>query len=157
MRILVVSDSHGNIASLHAAVQLAGEVDCAIHLGDYAGDSRALSKMTGVPVYAVRGNCDFSREYEPEQVISLEGVRIFATHGHKYDVGTGVYRLALRAEEMGCDIALYGHTHVSAIEAQGHLLIVNPGSPSQPRMGRKRSVAVLELAGKDVFPRILTF
>jgi putative phosphoesterase len=157
MRVLVISDSHGSVASLRAAVKAAGDIDCAIHLGDYTGDSRVLSEMTGLPVYAVRGNCDLSLEYESEEVICLEGARIYATHGHKYGVNAGIYGLAQRAEELGCCVALYGHTHVSAIEAQGRLLLVNPGSPFQPRQGRKRSVAVLTIAGKDVFPKIVTF
>ena len=157
MQVLVVSDSHGSIASLRAAIKAVGNIDCAIHLGDYAADAHGLSEMAGLRVYAVRGNCDLSLEYRPEEIICLEGARIFATHGHKYGVNAGTFELAQKAEESGCGVALYGHTHVSAIAAQGSLLLVNPGSPFQPRQGRKRSVAVLTIEGKDVYPKIVTF
>lgn len=156
IRACIVSDSHGNLAALRLAVEAAGEVDCYIHLGDGVGDAHVLMDMTKKPVYAVRGNCDLSLEFLPDDVVTLGETRIFMTHGHKYGVGAGTFALAQQAEERNCSVALYGHTHVSSVEAQGRILVVNPGSPSLPRLGRKRSVAVLLIAGNDVFPRIVT-
>lgn len=157
MKVCVISDSHNGMSALRAAVKAAGGVDCYIHLGDVVGDARALGEMTGLPVYAVRGNCDWSLEYETEDVITLDGVRLFITHGHKYNVNGGTYALAACAQELACAAALYGHTHVSSIEADGALLIVNPGSPTTPRLGRKRSVALLTIEGGEVYPKIVTF
>lgn len=152
-----MSDSHGGLPELRLAAKAVGKIDCAFHLGDFARDSRVLGELTRVPVYAVKGNCDVSLDYETERVVTLEGARIFMTHGHLYGVKTGIWTLAERAEELGCAVALYGHTHVSAIEAQGPLLLVNPGSPSRPLDGRKRSVVVLEIEHGDVYPKIIIF
>ena len=55
------------------------------------------------------------------------------------------YRLMLRAQELYCAVALYGHTHVSEIEYAGGVQIVCPGSPSVPRRGRRKSFAKLEI------------
>ncbi len=55
------------------------------------------------------------------------------------------YRLMLRAQELYCAVALYGHTHVSGIEYAGGVQIVCPGSPSVPRRGRRKSFAKLEI------------
>ena len=59
----------------------------------------------------------------------------------------------LRAQELYCAVALYGHTHVSEIEYAGGVQIVcpgspsvpRPGSPSVPRRGRRKSFAKLEI------------
>ena len=157
MRILVMSDSHGGLSEIRLAARAAGEIDCALHLGDFAGDSRALASLLKVPVHAVRGNCDAGPGYETEKVVVLDGARIFMAHGHLYGVKTGVWALAERAEALGCAVALYGHTHISAVAAQGPMLLVNPGSPSRPALGRNRSVAVLEIENGDVRPKIITF
>lgn len=157
MRVLVMSDSHGGLSEIRLAARAAGEIDCALHLGDFAGDARALASLLKAPIHAVRGNCDASPGYETEKVVTLAGARIFMTHGHLYGVKSGVWALAERAEALGCAAALYGHTHVSSVAAQGPMLLVNPGSPSRPVLGRKRSVAVLEIENGDVRPRIITF
>lgn len=157
MRVLVMADSHGGLGEMRLGLRAAGEIDCAIHLGDFASDARALERLADVPVYAVRGNCDFGADLPAETVVTLGGVRLFAAHGHTFDVRFSVDALAARAEALGCAVALYGHTHVSMLEAQGKLLILNPGSPKLPRGGRRRSVAVLSIEAGEVFPQIVTF
>ena len=47
------------------------------------------------------------------------------------------YRLMLRAQELYCAVALYGHMHVSEIEYAGGVQIVCPG--------RRKSFAKLEI------------
>lgn len=152
-----MADSHGGQSEIRLALAAVAKIDCAIHLGDFAADARTLEKLAGVPVYAVRGNCDIASDLPAEAVFTLENTRLFATHGHLYGVGANLYALAGRAEALHCAAALYGHTHVSLVEAQGPLLLINPGSPKQPRAGRRRSVAVLEIGAGGVFPTIVTF
>ncbi|HIY99711.1 MAG TPA: YfcE family phosphodiesterase, partial [Firmicutes bacterium] len=72
-------------------------------------------------------NCDFSYGLE-EAVIEAEQVRIFCCHGHKYGVKSGLGRLAARAKELDCSVALYGHTHRADISEVGGVLCVNPGA-----------------------------
>ena len=42
-------------------------------------------------------------------------------------------KLCYAAEEEGCKIAMYGHTHYPANSVYGGIIVVNPGSVSQPR------------------------
>ena len=59
MRILVVSDTHGNYQLLRQVVKAAGSVDLLLHAGDGSSD---LSKLTRefptLSLAAVAGNCD---------------------------------------------------------------------------------------------------
>jgi putative phosphoesterase len=50
---------------------------------------------------------------------------------------------------------LFGHTHVPLLQADGELLVVNPGSMSLPRQGSKPSCAVLEVDGSDINVKML--
>lgn len=169
-RIGVISDTHGSPASISAAVRAAGKVDGWFHLGDCASDAKRLRELTGLPVFSVLGNCDgysvpdavedsfLSGEKGPasERVVTVEGARIFLTHGHHYDVDIGPWTLSYRAEELNASAALYGHTHRAFLSAYGKVLILNPGSPSRPRGLSKPGFAILEVNGGDVNARLIT-
>lgn len=77
------------------------------------------------------------------------------THGHAYAIALNSYRLMLRAQELDCAVALYGHTHVSGIEYAGGVQIVCPGSPSVPRRGRRKSFAKLEIENGSAMASIV--
>ena len=155
MRVGVISDTHGAAAGLARALGALPNAEAWIHLGDVTGDARLLEKQAGVPVYAVRGNCDLDVRTPAEQVITLAGVRLLLCHGHQYGVRWDRTRLFYRAQELGCALALYGHTHVSLVEASGAVLAVNPGSPYLPRDGRAPSIALLTIEAGEVYSEIL--
>ena len=46
-------------------------------------------------------------------------------------------RITYRAEELGCDIALYGHTHIPDISYLGKVKVICPGSLTEPRQQRR--------------------
>lgn len=144
MRIGVISDTHGNVSAIRKVIRAAGEVDGWIHLGDNFTDAGFLG--SDVPVYAVGGNCDY--DGENELVIGLGGARVLITHGHFYGVRQSPQKLLYRAEELGCKAALFGHTHVPVLDEEGEILLLNPGSPSIPRGGSKRSFALLYIDEK---------
>ena len=163
MRIAVISDTHGSLSSVDRCILRAGDVEGWLHLGDVRYDARYLAEKTGRPVYSVYGNCDGGcglacpEEVFPipqtapasERVVTINGVRVFICHGHNYDVDLAPFTLSYRARELDCGAALYGHTHIASLEAYGGLLLLNPGSPSRPRAGRKPSFAILTvLEGK---------
>jgi hypothetical protein len=58
--------------------------------------------------------------------ISLDGVNIFATHGHKFNKN---FMPNLAPDE----VLLHGHTHVPVCEKVGENMIFNPGSVSIPK------------------------
>lgn len=129
MRILVLSDSHGNSARMRALYR-DGNWNAVIFLGDGSRDADELADITGgIPVYRVKGNCDMFMCDAPEiQYIFLGGKKIMLTHGHLYSVKSGLMRLSLAAREQGADAVLFGHTHNQFIDESENLLILNPGS-----------------------------
>jgi len=131
---LVVSDSHGNLDALEAlCVQEAGHFDEVIFLGDHIEDAAYFRERTGLPVHAVKGNCDDSGPRE--QVLNCEGSRLLLTHGDAYGVKVGRLRISLRARELNVQAVLFGHTHVQEISEEDGVLYLNPGTIGAPRRG----------------------
>ena len=63
MRILVVSDTHGNDSSLRRAILAQPKAEVVIHLGD--GEEELLRAKRAFPekmFLAVRGNCDLGSD-----------------------------------------------------------------------------------------------
>jgi len=154
MLIGVISDTHGSAYGIDRAILAAGDVDAWFHLGDVLSDAQALESRTGKNVYRVKGNCDYSSVIPSENTAELEGIRILFTHGHTLGVKYGLDSLFRRAKELNCDVALFGHTHMSAIEPSGKICAINPGSPSCPRYGYSPSIAILRIEDGEVYPSI---
>ena len=108
--------------------------DAVIHLGDHLEDAESMeSVFSGVDFYHVPGNCDFFTSAPPSLTISLDGVRIFLTHGHLFGVKSGLTRLALEARRVGAQLALFGHTHEADFLRMGDVTLFNPGSAGMGR------------------------
>ena len=146
MKILVVSDSHGNNLYLNRAIEQAGEFDYFLHLGDLEGSEHFIESFVTTPKKMIAGNNDYYVDIEGEAEFDLDGHHFFMTHGHHYYVYTGVEYLREEAQKRGADIVLYGHTHVPYMEQKEGMLILNPGSISLPRQkGRIPTYALIEL------------
>ena len=154
LRILVMSDSHGRNENVELAIaqvrEEIGEFQMLIHLGD-VGDAREIESLAGVPCYIVRGNTDYDVKLLNANVIEAGGHRIFATHGHLYQVDMRLDLLRFAALENDCDIAMYGHTHVPYLEEDpDEVTILNPGSISKPRQADHRyTYMVMEIDDED--------
>lgn len=154
LRILIMSDSHGRNENVELAIEQVreeiGEFQMLIHLGD-VGDAREIESLAGVPCYIVRGNTDYDAKLLNANVIEAGGHRIFATHGHLYQVDMRLDLLRLAALENDCDIAMYGHTHVPYLEEDpDDITILNPGSISKPRQSDHRyTYMVMEIDDED--------
>lgn len=156
-RIGVISDTHGSAPEIRACAILGAEADEWYHLGDHASDAEILRRYTDKPIHSVRGNCDLGVNVPPTRIMQVEGCRIMLMHGHSYGVEPEyTFRARLHAEEQGCNVLLYGHTHISEISMYGGILIVNPGSPSQPRGGRAPSFAILKVDGGRADARLVS-
>lgn len=124
---IVLSDTHGNRERVAALLPLMREADYVFFCGDGIYDVLSLDEIAE-KLYAVGGNCDGNGEREI--VLEIERRKVFLTHGHRYGVKQSLDRLSLRAEELGADIVLYGHTHSALAETEGNTLFVNPGTLS---------------------------
>lgn len=144
-KILVLSDTHGVKMYMNELVPMIKEdIDLIIHAGDHYRDSVYLYEKTGVSQLGVLGNCDFEIG-DRELVYDIEGVKIFLTHGHRYDVKRDISILAEYAKSQGANIAIFGHTHVKESRIINGVQMINPGSLAQPRDGMKRSYVILEI------------
>ncbi len=131
MKLLILSDSHGNVDAMQAAAKKECP-DGIIHLGDCWRDSTALKELLPhIPMYRVQGNCD-SYSWAPGRddvlVWKFENVVFYMTHGHQHGVKMTLLRLHLAAKEAGARVALFGHTHRSLCEEHDGVMLMNPGS-----------------------------
>ena len=137
MRALIFSDSHGDEENLRWMAELMsrrGPVDAYVHCGDGAQDferveNYLLTLSPQVRIYGVRGNCDYFVHDVPDQrVMRLGTVNVLITHGHLYGVKTTLSLLPRPAKELGCSVALFGHTHRPTLEERDGILLMNPGT-----------------------------
>lgn len=146
-KILVLSDSHGEVARMYSAFQ---EVhpDMVIHLGDCWEDARRLKQKLGdLPVECVPGNCDYIYEQEVRDIL-IEGKRVMICHGHTFRVKAGYLNLELAAKEREADVALFGHTHKVYYETSNGITYLNPGSIGAPPYGIPPSYGILMIDGE---------
>ena len=162
MKLLIASDIHGDLESAQLVIEAFKKegADRILLLGDilYHGPRNDLPK-TYAPkavtellnankdiLLTVRGNCDT----EVDQMvlnfpiladyayIELDGLSVFATHGHHHNTTT---LPPLRKGE----ILLHGHTHVLKCEKFGNEnLYLNPGSAALPKENNPRTYMVYE-------------
>jgi len=156
MKIIVLSDSHGDIDKAEEAVRTNSDAGLIIHLGDYFRDAQKLAnKFPNIPVEYIYGNSDFLVEnFQAERLIECCGKKIFLTHGHRYSVKMGYEKLYKKAEELGVDILLFGHTHVTELVKRGNYYILNPGSISEPRDYAYESYAIIKIENDVLYPEI---
>ena len=162
MKLFICSDIHGDLDSMEAALRLAKEenADRILILGDllYHGPrndlpaSYAPKKVIQLLnenknlIFSVRGNCDTEVDQmvldfpilADYSIFSLDGLVVFATHGHHHNTATP-------PPLCRGDILLHGHTHVLKIEAFGdENTYINPGSIALPKEGNPRSYMIYE-------------
>lgn len=94
-----------------------------IHLGDYCIKKELLDKYD---VLTIKGNCDFEGIVETELIDN--DMKMFITHGDKYNVKMRLDRIYYKALEEDCNYILFGHTHYPVCEELNGVYILNPGS-----------------------------
>lgn len=128
MKILVLSDSHGNCANMVQAVERE-QPDMIFHLGDCWRDAERLhNDFPEIPLEQVPGNCDFRSQEPAERLLFLREQRILLCHGHTYGVKQSLLTAGYAAEEQELDLFLFGHTHRPLVDRRGKTLFLNPGS-----------------------------
>lgn len=154
MKILVFSDSHGNVRNMEAAVR-SDHPDLVFHLGDVNPDAQALHKIfPDLPMEWVCGNCDGRRpDLEEERILEVEGRRILMMHGHTRQVKLSMNAAEWAAREAQAHILLFGHTHEDFCEYHNGLWILNPGTIRGGWCGA--TYGVISLEGKNTVCYIL--
>ena len=128
MKILVMSDSHGNSANMLRAVEKTSP-GLIIHLGDCVQDTAVLRRnYPHIPLYIIRGNCDIAPNEEEYRIEEVDGVRIFFAHGHRHNVKINMDAFCNSVYFSGSRLGLYGHTHRARWQRLGEMELLNPGS-----------------------------
>lgn len=138
---LVFSDSHRHLSDMENAIFSVPHSGI-VFLGDMEEDIRTIEKIFPTErICKVTGNNDFIPDARYEKILHEDEVNLFCCHGHKYGVKQSLLPLTYRAMQCGCQVALFGHTHIQTAQTtQSGLLLLNPGS-----VGRKGEYAVLRL------------
>lgn len=152
MKILVISDTHGDTDGAETVIRRNPDVDLVIHLGDYFRDAQKLAaSFPEIKFEYIYGNSDFMiGDIPAEKCLEIENKRIFITHGHRYSVKWDYSRLQAKAVEEKADILLFGHTHKPCIIEENGYRLVNPGSTSDPRDDSDESYAIIDINGGEI-------
>lgn len=148
-KVLVLSDSHGDVEAMARAVEQE-KPDLILHLGDLCRDYDELQRRLPVTqaMQNVCGNCDGFTEVPDQRVLLVEGKRILMMHGHRYEVKLGYSRAMWAAREAEAEILLCGHTHIALDRELMGLHILNPGSCR----GSRGTYGIIELGeGEPLF------
>ena len=162
MKLLIASDIHGDIESAKALISVFEKESCdkMLLLGDilYHGPrndlpgryapKEVIALLNGYKdkILAVRGNCDTEVDQMVLEfpiladyaILALDGLTIYATHGHNYNTKTP-------PPMAKGDILLHGHTHVIRAEKFGNNnTYINPGSITLPKENCPRSYIIYE-------------
>ncbi len=151
MRIVVMSDSHGNAAAVEAVVAQQPNAKLFIHLGDGLQEfKRVMESHPNREYWCVRGNSDFMAAEESLVSGWVRDIKLVCTHGHHWSVKFGLDELKEMARDKFATIVLYGHTHAAHNEYDNGLYILNPGSVSSPRDTSTPTYAIIDIEKKNV-------
>lgn len=162
-RVLVLSDTHipGRARSLPPAVlEAAAQADLIVHAGDLVTldvyDELALL----APVLAVHGNVDDPAVYRrlpARAVLERDGVRVGVTHGHLGQGRTTPERAlaAFAGDDPPPAVVIFGHSHQPSLERRDGILLLNPGSPTDPRWAPAPTYGWLELEAGEARARVV--
>jgi hypothetical protein len=152
-KLLVFSDTHGNITALESVFNWAKErippndtICAAVFLGDGIVDLQIAAKRTGFScnLKFVGGNNDYGFEVPETAVFNFADYRFFICHGHRYNLYSGYQTLITAACNKEANVALYGHSHVPFYKTLNGVHIINPGSVGRPRSMIGATFAVIE-------------
>lgn len=156
MLIGVISDTHIPSRSYEIpekVFEVFKGVDLILHAGDVEtpGVIRKLEEIA--PVTAVCGNCDGNIGLNEYEILSIDNLTIGLTHGVVYPKGDE-QQLYYKAKELNVDILISGHAHQALIKQIDDILLLNPGSPTQPRLSDP-TVMLLEIKDSNVDAQII--
>ncbi len=148
--IIAVADTHLDSWKIPEKLsELIDNADMIIHAGDFDTYS-VYRKFAKYDLVAVAGNEDEEkvREELPDvATFEVDGVKIGVVHRGNYL--NHFHDLGYRALELGVDVLVFGHLHRFVMERIKNVLLLCPGSPTQPRLSAA-SCAELVIDGSKV-------
>lgn len=155
MRIIVMSDSHGNFNRVRKIVEdNMATAQTFIHLGDGLDEFDDVHLLyPDLHFVSVKGNNDWGSNEQKARKLSMGGKKLLLAHGDLHRVKFGLLDFQLAARDARVDIGLYGHTHYSAVDYIDGLYLINPGSVGGG-YGAKATYLALDIAVQGIVPVI---
>lgn len=159
MKVIVMSDTHGELTRAQNVLQKHQPYNQCFHLGDVGFDASLLQHTC-----YVRGNHD-NHAFVEERMLDIQGWKVWVLHGHTIEYALVeamqkqsdlwkswddcmeiMYKtIFTKAKEKGCNLVLFGHTHTAHFEKRDGIYLCNPGSLCFSHDGKNPSYAVLEI------------
>lgn len=137
MKILVVSDSHGNHEALEKILLENQNVDLYLHAGDSLENPYSLR-----PYISVKGNCDYD-------VNLLTSIKLKTPYGYLYMQHHPYFNQPVIYDKK-IKIFIYGHTHIKEFKKIGDCYFINPGSISYSRDSEGPTYCILTINENQV-------
>ena len=121
-----------------------------LHAGDVTSQE-VIEKLEEIaPVTAIQGNTDriVGLDLPKTAVVEAEELKIGVIHGEVYP-RADTQQLHYLAKQLDVDILVSGHSHQPKVEKVEDVLLINPGSPTVPRLA-DRTIMILEINKKEV-------
>lgn len=131
------------------------DVDMIFHAGDMVSIDVKEELEKIAPVHAIQGNMDraYGLKFPKSLILNIENFKVGIIHGEVYPRGDTM-QLKYLALELGVDILVTGHSHQALIEKVDGILLLNPGSPTVPRL-TDPTVMLLHIDGENVDAEII--
>ena len=144
MRLLLVSDNHGNSQILdELAAKYADKVDAFVHCGDSELSSQELIWEI---MDSVRGNTDYDSGFKNMQIKRDVDHPYLTVHGHQHYVNNTLSYLEKLAADENVEFVFYGHTHIMRFDYINGCYFINPGSIQSPRGAlREQTYCILDV------------
>ncbi len=144
LRLGLIGDTQGRYkvaALLDKVLPHFRDVDEVWHIGDWQEEAvldglRAL----GRPMTVVNGNAPDDPRYSERVVRRLEGLEVGMVHRPPKTGDAWAAQL---------DLCIHGHTHRWRDETRGRTRFINVGTPTVPGPGQARTIAILEIDGRE--------
>ncbi|MEN8906165.1 MAG: metallophosphoesterase [Clostridiales bacterium] len=154
MKILLFSDSHGNINNMLKAIKKHKNVNTIIHLGDMVKDIREIeNRFNDINIEYVKGNNDWTHNISDYKMIELESKKIYITHGHRYSVKFQYERICGIGHSLNADAVFFGHTHQPEEFFSDNILFLNPGSIAGGRYASRATYCLIEIKDGEILTR----
>ncbi len=147
MKVIVFSDAHGSRVLVERIISFNPDADYFISLGD---SELSLDFLLDLDIIAIKGNYPRDAGLAYDNVLKIEGKKIYLTHGHKYGVQKSLMKLLKYVLSQDFDVVLYGHTHKARVDIINDMLIINPGSIKNSRSKTVPSYLILNITKEKI-------
>ena len=96
-------------------------------------------------------------------IIELFGIKILLVHGSPRKNNENIYpNLKIKeVEEMisntNADVIFCGHTHMPCVKIERGIIVMNPGSLTEPRGGSKPSYGIIKIENGKIYPMVIPY